>query len=221
YMVTTVPGLDYNREDLPESVRYVGACHWTKPSGAAPPAWLDELPGDRPIVYVSEGTLPGQEPAVLRAAAEGLADLPVTVVMTTGRGRRAEDLGLGRVASNIRIEEWVPHDDLFPRVSAVVTTGGSGTVLGALSLGIPLVVVPMAWDQPENAWRVREAGAGLRIPLKKCDAGSLRHAVTQVLNEPSFRENAQRVENELAHSGGPPYAAELLEDLVNRTTDPG
>jgi UDP:flavonoid glycosyltransferase YjiC (YdhE family) len=86
-------------------------------------------------------------------------------------------------------------------------------VLAALRAGVPLVVVPNEWDRPENAQRVVEAGAGLRIAPDKCTPERLRAAVNRVLSEPSFRKNAQRLATAFSSCGGPERAAKLLERL--------
>ena len=154
YLVPSTPLYDRERCDLPRSVHYVGPCRWDKPEAAPPAPWLAELPRDCPVVYVTEGTMHSKPALLLRAALRGLASLPVRVIATTGTHRDPEDLELGAIPPNARVERWVPHSDLFPRTDVVVTTGGTGTVLAALAEGVPLVVAPTAWDQPENAWRV-------------------------------------------------------------------
>ena len=78
---------------------------------------------------------------------------------------------------------------------------------------MPLVVVPTEWDRPENAQRVVEAGAGLRIAPEQCTPERLRDAIERVLSEPSFRKNAQRLADACARYGGPAEAAKLLEGL--------
>lgn len=214
YLVPSSPEFDYERKDLPASVRYIGPCLWTKPAGETPPPWLRELASDQPMVFVTEGTV-NLQPLLLRAAAKGLANLPLQIIMTTGKHREPEALGLAQrsLAANIRVEQWVPLDDLLPRLSAIVTTGGSNTVLAALSNAVPLVLVPSEWDQPETAWRVVEAGAGVRLTPEECTPEGLRQAVERVLREPSFRENAQRLAASFARLGGPARGAVLLEAL--------
>ena len=124
------------------------------------------------------------KPLVLRAAAEGLANLPVDVVMTTGGNRDPGELDLGLPAANVRIERWISHSDLLPRTDVVVTTGGAGTVMAVLAAGVPMVIVPTEWDKPENAQRVVEAGAGLRLSPQRCAEQNLRAAVDRVLSDP-------------------------------------
>jgi len=214
YLVPSTPAYDRARRDLPPSVRYVGPCSWDKPSTIPPAEWLADAPPERPLVYVTEGTMHSKPAILLKAALQGLASLPVQVVATTGRHRDPEVLGLGVVPANARVERFVPQSDLLPRTAVVVTTGGTGTVLAALSAGVPLVIVPTAWDQPENAWRVAESGAGIRLTPRQCTPDGIGRAVARVLNDRSFSENARRLRNDFAAYGGASQAADLLEGLV-------
>lgn len=217
YMVPNIPEFDYHRRDLPPSVHYIGPCIWNKPGQAEVPSWLAQMPGERPLVHVTEGTLHTLKPVILRAAAQGLANLPMDVVMTTGGQREPQELELGPLAPNVRLERWIPHHDLLPKTDVVITTGGAGTVMAVLSAGVPMVIVPTDWDKPENAQRVVEAGAGLRLPVWRCSPKRLRQAVEKVLYEPSFRQNAVRLAASLNQTNGPFQAACLLEDLFHRT----
>lgn len=217
YLVVGAPEFDYNRSDLPPTVHYVGPCLWHRSRHEPPPGWLTELPNDRPIVHITEGTIHVKQPVVLRAAAQGLGHTAMEVIMTTGRHRDPADLDLGTLAPNIRVERYVPHADLFPRTDVVVTTGGAGTVLTALTAGVPLVVVPTGYDLPEIAQRVVESGVGVRIHPKDCTPKRLRGAVEMVLQNPAYRRNAERMGALLVHQGGPPRAAELLEGLATKS----
>ncbi|MGE3817852.1 MAG: glycosyltransferase [Isosphaeraceae bacterium] len=214
YLLPSISELDFQRQDLPPSVRYVGPCTWNKPSREPTPTWLDELPGDRPLIHATEGTAHHQDPFVLKAVARGLAGRAVEVVLTTGGRAEPSARDLSTLASNIRVESWVSHDDLLPRCAAFVTTGGAGSVLASLRHGVPMVIVPTRWDKPDNAQRVVEAGAGLRIAPKRCRPQAIREAVERVLAEPSFAENARRLSRLMADAGGPPLAASLLETLL-------
>jgi UDP:flavonoid glycosyltransferase YjiC (YdhE family) len=91
-----------------------------------------------------------------------------------------------------------------------------------LKAGVPLVVVPTFWDKSDNAQRVVEAGAGLRLAPRDCTPDRLRRAVMRLLEEPHFRENARRIARRFSQAQGPPRAAALLEDLVrDRAVAPG
>jgi MGT family glycosyltransferase len=214
YLVPSSPEYDYQRRDLPPSVRYVGPCIWDKPNNMPPPEWIAKLPKDQPLIYVTEATIGTTEPFLLKTAALALKDLPVQVVMTTGEQRNPAGLGIS--APNIRVESYVPQSDLLPQMAVMVTLGGSGGVLAALKAGVPLVIVPTEWDRPENAQRVVEAGAGVRIAPNRCTPERLRAAVHRILNEPFFRNNAKRLAAAFEQYGGPARAAQLLEGLSER-----
>ena len=218
FLVAGAPELDYSRHDLPPSVHYVGPCLWHRAKQEAPPDWLTQLPRGRPMVYVTEGTVHVGEPTLLRSAAQGLGPMDIDLVMTTGKHRDPADLRLGGAGPNVRVERYVPHGDLFPRTDVVVTTGGPGTVLAALVAGVPVVIVPTGWDHAENAQRIVEAKVGVRLDLQDCTPQRLRSAVETLLRDPSYRQNAGRMGAALERQGGPLRAAELLEELLNRSS---
>ncbi|HEX3696906.1 MAG TPA: glycosyltransferase [Polyangia bacterium] len=164
--------------------------------GAAPATWAP--PGDeRPLVYITFGTIVGTSPAlrgVYRTALDAIASLPVSALLTTGRGM--EEGTLGAIPANVHVEEWVPQRDVMARAAAVVCHGGSGTVRGSLAAGVPMVVVPQGADQPHNARRIAAVGAGLALP--GADAGILGAAVARVLAVADFGRAARRIADEIA-----------------------
>ncbi len=214
YLVLSIPELDFNRGDLPSSVRYVGACLWHPPEAPGTREWLETVPGGRPWVHVTEGTSHYQDPFVLRAAAKGLAGAPFETIITHARDRAPHELELGAVAPNIHVTRWLSHDLLLPRCAAAVTTGGAGSVMAAMRAGVPLVIVPTTWDKPDNARRVAEAGAGVILRPRRCTPEGLRAAVQRVLGDPRYALGARRAAQRLAAAPGPKGAAELIEGLA-------
>jgi MGT family glycosyltransferase len=203
HLVASSPEYDYERRDLPASVHYVGPCVYDPSPDSEGQTWAETLTSARRVVYVTEGTCQVRRPLLLRAAAEGLGGLPLQVVMTTGRQRDPGSLDLGPLAANVIVHSWVVQSELLPKCSVVAR-------------GIPLVVVPMEWDQLENAQRVVEAGAGLRISPRRCSAKRLRAAVERVLTEPSFAENARRIAASFSRYEEGHEAVRLLESMYAR-----
>jgi MGT family glycosyltransferase len=214
YLVMGTSEFDYERKDLPPSVHYVGACLWDKLRHEKPSDWMEQLPKGQPWVHASEGTVHVVSPFVLSAAAQGLANLPMQVILTTGGNREPSELDLGPIAPNVHVVRWVSHTELLPHLDVMITTGGSATVQTTLRAGVPLIIVPTDWDKPDIARRVVETGAGIQLPPDKCTPQNLRAAVEKILCTPSFRQNAQRMAAAFARYGGPPAAADLLEKLV-------
>ena len=217
YIVASLPELDLDRGDLPDGVRYVGPLLWHPPEQPSTTEWLDQLAPDRPLVHVTEGTSNYQEPFVLQAAATGLAGAPYDAVLTTGR--HAADW-TANAAPNVHVRDWVSHDALLPRCSALVTTGGAGTTMAGLRAGLPLVLVPTSWDKPDIALRMEEAGVALRLPPKECTPQALRAAVDEVLGNPAYGAAARRVAQKLAAAPGPAGAADHIEALAATVAAP-
>ena len=218
YIVGNVRELDYGRHDLPPSVHYVGNCIWYPESdgldGEPTAEWLERIPAERPWVHVCESTLAFGDPFLLRTAVEALAGQPVEVILTVGSGRDPKAPGFDVSAPNVHVARWLHHGTLLPRCSVLVTVGGKATVLAGAEAGVPMVVVPTTWDKPDNARRVTEAGVGVRLSARACNAAGLRAAVRQVLYGPRVRAAARRLATQLAQAPGSPRAAELLEALA-------
>jgi MGT family glycosyltransferase len=212
HMVTCSPEYDYGRKDLPASVHYVGPCVYDPP--AAEQGWAARLSPASPVIYVSEGTCQVRKPVLLTAAVQGLAGGPYQLAISTGRERQFTAADLGASTPNVIVEPWVSQAELFPLASAIVTNGGSGAVRAALQMGIPMVIAPMEWDQLENAQRVAEAGAGIRLAVSGLTPDRVRAAVERLLADPSFRANARRIADSFSRYGGGREAARLIENLA-------
>lgn len=164
------------------------------------PAALDWA-GDTPLVYATFGTVAGGVPfaaATFRTVVEAVADLPVRLLVTVGDGGEP---GEWTVPANVRVTKWVPQQDVLAVAAAMVCHGGTGTVLGGLAAGVPMVVVPQFADQPDNAAQVAAVGAGLAVgsgEAAPATAEEVRAAVTRVLGEPSFATAAGSLAAEIA-----------------------
>jgi MGT family glycosyltransferase len=214
YLVPGVPELDYQRGDLPPSVRYVGQLVRQKRPEDKPPEWLSRLPREHPWVYATEGTVHVSTPILLRAAAQGLGNLPIELIMITGDDRDPAQLNLEPISPNVHVARWVWPGDVLPHVKVTITTGGPGSVLASLSAGVPVIIVPTEWDKPEIAQRLVDAGAGLRLTPGNCTPRRMRAAVERVLREESFSQNAQRLAQIFKSYTGASRAADLLEELA-------
>jgi UDP:flavonoid glycosyltransferase YjiC (YdhE family) len=214
YLVPSAPEFDYLRKDLPASVHYTGPCLWDRPKDHAPPDFVRKIDPARKCIVVDEGGLYRTEPKLFELAVEGLRNTPVQVVLIAGHGRDPEALNLGPLPPAMTLTRNTPLSDVLPVADLLLTNGNSNAVLAALSCGVPVVVLPSIWDQAEVAWRVHETGTGLRLAPRRCTPERLRSAVLRVLEQPSFRENAERMAVALRRPGGPARAAGLIEKLV-------
>jgi UDP:flavonoid glycosyltransferase YjiC (YdhE family) len=172
-------------------------------AGAPLPDWWA---GDaRPLVYVTFGSVTASEPTaapIYGIALEAVADLPARVLLTTGA--TGDELGLEAPGAHVHVARWVPQADVLAHARVVVCHGGSGTTLGALAVGVPLVVTPLFADQPQNGRRVAAVGAGLVVEphdegaiRSAVNPAALRDAIATVLADESFPQAASRIAAEI------------------------
>jgi len=194
---------------FPSHVQYAGA-QLDDPTWAGtwrPPA------GDDPLVLVAMSSTYQRQDDALRRVAAALGALPVRAVVTTGP---AIDPTTMQAPPNVTVVQSAPHADVLRHAAAVVTHGGHGTVAKTLAAGVPMLVMPMGRDQGDNAARVVAHGAGLRLKTKASPRAIARD-VTRLLDEPSFRDNAQRVGEHIVSTAGPSVAVAAIEEEAART----
>jgi UDP:flavonoid glycosyltransferase YjiC (YdhE family) len=161
-------------------------------------------------VYATMGTV-WNDPAHFRLLLEALAGRPALV--TTGDG--VDPASLGIVPDGVRVERFVPQEEVLPSATAVISHGGSGTMLGALAHGLPLVLLPQGADQFDNAERCVEAGVALALGREETDADAIRSALERVLGEPSFADAAQRIAAEIEAMPTADEVAQAVEEHVH------
>ena len=128
-------------------------------------------------------------------------------------GRAADPAELGQLPPSVHVEQWVPQADVMPHASAMIGHGGAGTTLAALAGGVPQVLLPVFADQPINAARVAEFGAGLALDMSPDGLGRLGAALRELLEDPRYRTASERVADEIASLPPVDEAVDLLEAL--------
>lgn len=126
----------------------------------------------------------------------------------------APDGVLADVPDHVRVLPRVPMLDLLPRLDAVVSHGGMGTVCEAALHGVPLVLAPITLDQPVTAEQVVRAGAGVRVDFDTAGPAELRAALAAVLGDPSYADASRRLGDSFRAAGGAAAAAQSLERLA-------
>jgi MGT family glycosyltransferase len=204
--------LDFPRPSLGRQVHYVGPSISARRGdhGIAFP-W-ERLDGDRPLVLVSLGTIFVHHAAFFRRVAEAARGQPWQAVMRVDPSVERELAG--SLPDNVLPVTELPQLELLERCAAMVTHAGTSSVLEALSRGLPLVLAPAAVEQPDTAARVARAGGGVRVDVRRSDAGEIRRAIERALHDAALREGARRIAADLARCDAPRVGADLIERLV-------
>ena len=207
-LVCSSPSYDFGSGSVPANVRYVGPQLDDDP-GEGSGEWRAGEPG-QPLVLVGLSSTVMRQEALLQRAADALGQARVRGLVTTGP---AVDPAVISAPDNVTVTRWVRHADVLPHCSAVITHGGHGTVMKALIAGVPLIVVPLGRDQPDNAGRVVYAGAGIRL-RKNATVSALRVAISRVIEDPRYRASARHMTARLAAERNDNLVVDELERLL-------
>ena len=200
----------------PATLRTLRPTFYDQVGSEALPDWVARMPA-QPTAYVTVGTVANRWrtdvfPGMVRTILEGLRDEPINVVVTVGRD--ADPAELGPQPANVHIERFIPHNLLLPHCDLAITHGGFGTVMGSIDAGLLQVLVPLLVDDPHNARRCAELGLARMIRPEDLTADRTREAVRDVLRDPAYRANLQRIRAEIRAQPGPDLAVGLLECLA-------
>lgn len=204
----SVEGFDFPRRAPPPVLHHCGP--FRRPEGRA---WQAEA--ERPNIFCSLGTLQGARLPIFQAVAAACRSLDLA--LTIAHGGKLDAAEVASLPGAPRVEGFVPQCSVLRTVAAAVTHGGLNTVLDALAAGVPLVVVPLAFEQGAIAARVARSGSGIVVPRGRFTWRRVAAALRQVLDEPGFRARAEALRDEIAVAGGVARAVALIE----RATRPG
>jgi UDP:flavonoid glycosyltransferase YjiC (YdhE family) len=151
-----------------------------------------------PLVYLTLGTVAFGATETFRAAIDGLAQLPVQVLVAVGPG---DPSALGPVPGNVHVEGFVPQAQVLRDAALVVHHGGSGTTLGAAAHGLPQLLLPQGADQFVNAEALASQGAGLSLTGDDLTPDAVSACALALLGEPVHRATADTVEALEAYAG--------------------
>jgi zeaxanthin glucosyltransferase len=204
------PEFDFPRQNLPQWFHFTGPYH---DFTARPPVDFpfEKLSG-KPLIYASMGTLQNRLQYAFQYIAEACADLDAQLVISLGGSSEAESLP--NLPGNPLVVKFAPQLELLQKATLVITHAGLNTTLESLANGVPMVAIPVTNDQPGVASRIAWSGTGEMIPLKNLSVPKLREAVTRVLTQDSYKQNALRLQDAIRRAGGVSRAADVIEMAI-------
>ncbi len=202
------PGAAALQERLDEQYIFVGPPMDQDTSDVPFP--FAELKPDRPLIYISLGTVFSNNPTFFRQCIEAFKNQDYQVVMSLGRRLSVE--ALGKIPENFIVRSYVPQLAVLQRSDLYITHSGVNSTHQALYFGVPLLLVPQQLEQAAVAVRLAELGAGLM--LRKPTAAKLQTMASRLLNDGAYRSQAEALSVALKDAGGVTRAVDEIESFV-------
>jgi MGT family glycosyltransferase len=164
---------------------------------------------DGALVYLSLGSLGSADVGLMRRLVDVLSRTPHRFLVSMGP--RADEIEL---ADNMWGAARVPQTSIIPRVDLVITHGGNNTTTEAFHFGKPMIVLPLFWDQYDNAQRVDELSYGVRLDTYAFEDRELHEAIDRLVGDSALRERMAKEGQEIRRRDGKTRAAELIESVA-------
>jgi MGT family glycosyltransferase len=169
---------------------------------------------DKPLIYANLGTIQNRNRKIFDCIAQACLDLEIEAQLLISLGNPNADLSKVDFPGSPLVFSFPPHQKIINRSHLVITHAGS-TALSCLSVGVPMVAIPITTDQPGMAARIARVGAGEVIPLNKLNVSMVKTSIEKVFREPNYRNNAARICTAIKKAGGVQYAADLIEQVIS------
>jgi MGT family glycosyltransferase len=203
----------YPREADYERARPLGPA-WSRLDSCVreEPADFDVPEGDGPLVYLSLGSLGSADAELMQRLVDLLAAGGYRAIVSKGPQHELIELREGQTGA-----ELVPQPALLPQVDAVITHGGNNTVTECLHFGKPMVLLPLFWDQYDNAQRMDELGLGVRLPTFEFEDAQLGNAIEGLLGDAALARRLGAISGRLQANPGTETAADRIEAVLPGT----
>jgi zeaxanthin glucosyltransferase len=210
-VITQTPReFDFPIPGLPPQFHYAGPFH--DDEGREPVSFPWEKLNGQPLIYASMGTLVNGVKNVYGTVLEAVSEFPeMQVVLAVGRNLSLSDLG--PIPSNTIVVSIAPQIELLKRATLCLTHAGLNTALEALAQGVPMVAIPIGYDQPGVAARIAYHGVGEFVEIGKLTARHLSELIAKVKANPNYRGKARWFQKVLGETRGLDVAADLIEQV--------
>jgi zeaxanthin glucosyltransferase len=208
-VITQTPKeFDFPIPRLPPQFHYAGPFHDNVGRELVSFPW--ERLTRKPLIYASLGTLVNGLDKVYRTILEAVAKFPeMQVVLSVGRNINPDDLGA--IPSNTVVVRVAPQIALLKRAVLCITHAGLNTTLEALAQGVPMVAIPIGYDQPGVAAKISYHGVGEFIEIGDLTARNLSELIVKVTTNPNYRDKARRFQKIIGRTRGLDIAADIIE----------
>jgi len=172
------------------------------------PAEVADRPEDSALIYLSLGSLGGADVELMRRLVEVLGTTRHRYIVS--KGPQADQITL---PDNMVGAQMLPQTKVIPQVDLVISHGGNNTVTETLHFGKPLIILPLFWDQYENAQRIDELGFGVRLDTYGFTDAELTGAVDRLLADTELRERLAAIGEAVRARDGLRVGADVIEQV--------
>ena len=203
------PDFEFPRSFVPDCFHYLGPFRDASPQNVKFPY---ERLNNQPLIYASLGTMQTNKYDLFYTIADACRELDVQLVLSHGGG--LDQSLVDSLPGEHLVVGYAPQLELLEKAKLTISHGGLNTVLDSLSNGVPLVTMPIAFEQPGIAARVQWTGTGNVISPSHLTVSELRKNIEQVMGNTSYYDNATNLQKSIKKAGGAKRAVNVIEQVI-------
>jgi MGT family glycosyltransferase len=200
FLTLTAEAFEYPRSDMKKSIQFIGNLMPKAQKKSPTPAWWNSLDESKPVILVTQGTIANRDMTqLIEPAIAALANEDMTIIVAAGRpDLEVIQLPGGVKPDNTKLENFIPFEQVLPKVDVFVTNGGYGALNMSLHEGVPMVVGGDTEDKIFTTARVSWTETGINLGTGRPTGEQIRTAVHEVLSDKKYKNNAARLQKEFA-----------------------
>ena len=167
---------------------------------------------DKPLLYVSFGSLGSGDVDLLKRLIVAIGKMPVRALVNVGdyKDQYAD------IPPNVIIDSWFPQPSVIPKVDGVIHHGGNNSFTECLYFGKPAIIMPYVWDGHDNATRVEETGHGFKLDRYEWTEDGLQRKIMTMLTSKKMKDRLKKTSRQMRAKHGPTKAAKVIDALTRR-----
>ena len=167
---------------------------------------------DKPLLYVSFGSLGSGDTDLLMRLIAAIGKMPVRALVNVGDYMDQ----YSALPGNIIIDKWFPQPSVIPKVDAVIHHGGNNSFTECLYFGKPAIIMPYVWDGHDNATRVEETGHGFKMDRYNWTDAEMEAKIIAMLTDKKMKAKLKATSRSMRAQHGPTKAAKVIDGLMKR-----
>ncbi|MCA0431864.1 MAG: glycosyltransferase [Proteobacteria bacterium] len=167
---------------------------------------------DKPLLYVSFGSLGSGDTDLLKRLITTIGKLPVRALVNVGDYMDQ----YSSIPDNVIIDKWFPQPSVIPKVDAAIHHGGNNSFTECLYFGKPAIIMPYVWDGHDNATRVQETGHGFKLDRYDWTDAEMAAKITAMITDKKMKAKLKKTSKSMRAKHGPTKAAKVIDGLLKK-----
>jgi len=216
YLQIGTPAFEYERSDMGNNVRFIGALLPYQAGAQKASPWFDErVTQYKKIVLVTQGTVEKDTRKLTEPTLEAFKDTDVLVIATTAGSNTAKLQEKYSTSKNVIIEDYIPFNEIMPYASVYVTNGGYGGALLSINNKLPMVAAGLHEGKSEICARIGHFNYGINLNTEVPESAAIREAAEEVMSNELYKNNITKLYHEMNSYNSLELCANYALELLN------